>query len=384
MRYSLLKVKTGNPLKLKFSVFFLVFFGLNTLAYTNDEVRKDEFIIVLDAGHGGKDTGTRGNGYLEKKIALALVLNVGESLGKHQDIKVIYTRTTDEFVTLKDRADKANKAKADLFVSVHLNASGSTQPHGAETFVLGTHRNKDNFEIAKKENSVIYLEDDYEETYDGFDPESPTSYISMELMQEEYLDQSILLADYVQDEFTSKLKRYDRGVKKAGFLVLRETYMPSVLIETGFLTNANEGRYLNSQKGQKEMASSIAEGLVRYKELLESNDTDIALDAEQIEEEIDQRGKKEQEGDVVYRVQIGAGAQPMETAAYNFKGLEGVERDKEGELYKYYYGSTSDYKEIKNIKKEVEGKGFDNSFIVAFENGNKLDVDEEDIKEELE
>ncbi|HUH27432.1 N-acetylmuramoyl-L-alanine amidase, partial [Gelidibacter sp.] len=231
---------------------------------------KGQFVVVLDAGHGGNDPGNVGNGYKEKEIALNIVLTVGKSLEKHPNIKVIYTRKTDVFVPLRDRAKIANNADADLFVSVHCNSHHSSA-HGTETFVLGLHENQRNFEIAKKENEVIFLEENYESHYDGFDPNSPESFIGLTLMQEEYLDQSTQLARLVQDNFTKTLKRNDRGVKQAGFWVLHNTYMPSILVETGFLTYKPEGAYLNSAKGQNEVALSIYKGLMDYKMILDRN-----------------------------------------------------------------------------------------------------------------
>lgn len=227
--------------------------------------KEPPFIVVLDAGHGGHDPGNLGNGYLEKQIALNIVLNVGRLLEQHKDIKVIYTRKDDTFVDLYVRGEIANKANADLFVSVHCD-SHTSDAHGAGTFVLGLHANKQNFDIAKKENSVIYLEDNYETRYADYDINSPESVIGLTIMQEEFLDQSIALAKAIQDNFSEKLKRNDRKVKQAGFIVLHQTFMPSVLVETGFLTNKNEGAYLNSKKGQSEMGKAIADAILVYKE----------------------------------------------------------------------------------------------------------------------
>ena len=229
---------------------------------------KDKFIVVLDAGHGGHDPGNLGNGYLEKNIALRIVLETGKILEKDPDIEVVYTRKEDVFVDLYVRGEIANKAKADLFVSVHCD-SHTSNAHGAGTFVMGLHANKQNFEIAKKENSVIYLEDNYETRYAEYDINSPESVIGLTIMQEEFLDQSIMLAKIMQEKFARKLKRNDRKVKQAGFIVLHQTFMPSVLIEAGFLTNKNEGSYLNSRKGQSEMGKAIAEAIINYKEALQ-------------------------------------------------------------------------------------------------------------------
>ena len=238
----------------------LISFGKNTNTLKNN----GEFIIVLDAGHGGHDPGNLGNGYLEKNIALNIVLRVGAILEKNPGVKVIYTRKDDTFVDLYVRGEIANKANADLFVSVHCD-SHTSDAHGAGTFVLGLHANKQNFDIAKKENSVIYLEDNYETRYADYDINSPESIIGLTIMQEEFLDQSINLAKDMQDNFSGRLKRNDRKVKQAGFIVLHQTFMPSVLIETGFLTNKDEGAYLNSKKGQSEMGKAIADAIMKYK-----------------------------------------------------------------------------------------------------------------------
>ena len=226
------------------------------------------FVVVLDAGHGGHDPGNVGNGYKESDIALKIVLKVGAELEKNPNIKVIYTRKKNVFVELFERGAIANRADADLFVSVHCD-SHTSNAYGAGTFVLGLHANKRNMEVAKKENEVILLEENYQENYAGYDPNSPESFIGLTLMQEEYLDQSIMLASLIQDNFIKKLKRKDRSVKQAGFIVLHQSYMPSVLVETGFLTNKTEGAYLNSKKGQKEMSSSITDAILAYKKNIE-------------------------------------------------------------------------------------------------------------------
>ena len=244
--------------------FLLTSFHSNTIDPRVDPPSTEKFIVVLDAGHGGHDPGNLGNGYLEKNIALNIVLNVGKILAENQDIEVIYTRDDDTFVDLFVRGEIANKANADLFVSVHCD-SHTSNAHGAGTFVLGLHANKQNFEIAKKENSVIYLEDNYETRYAEYDINSPESVIGLTIMQEEFLDQSILLAKMMQDNFSVDLKRTNRKVKQAGFIVLHQTFMPSVLVETGFLTNAEEGAYLNSKKGQSEMAKAIAKAILDYR-----------------------------------------------------------------------------------------------------------------------
>ncbi|MCT8340215.1 N-acetylmuramoyl-L-alanine amidase [Flavobacteriaceae bacterium TK19130] len=354
-----------------FSILLLLV-GFVAVANHNNDTRKP-FVVVLDAGHGGHDSGNRGNGYEEAEIALSIVLKVGAILEKNPDIQVIYTRNNDTFVTLRGRAAIANQADADLFVSVHCNAHSSAA-YGTETFVLGLHKTQANFEIAKKENEVIFLEENYEENYAGFDPSSPESLIGLTLMQEEYLDQSILLASLVQNNFTKKLKRKNRDVKQAGFWVLHNTYMPSVLIETGFLTNKNEGSYLNSKKGQNEMADEIADAIISYKNSL-SIATPKAQEPKMEEEEIDKAlatVKEKVYPEVTFRVQLAASRKKIKEKPENFKGLKDVSREKEGELYKYYYGSTSDYNKIQLMQTYAREKGYASCYIVAFKDGKKL------------
>ena len=262
-----------------FLFIFLVFFAfIGHFAFANPSLTdrgEDGFVVVLDAGHGGHDPGNLGNGYMEKNIALNIVLKIGEELKKIPGIKVVYTRDDDSFVDLFLRGEIANKAGADLFVSVHCD-SHTSNAHGAGTFVLGLNANRQNFEIAKKENSVIYLEDNYEARYANYDINSPESVIGLTIMQEEFLDQSILLAKLIQENFTSQLKRNDRKVKQAGFIVLHQTFMPSVLVETGFLTNKEEGKYLNSGKGQVEMGTAIAKAIINYKNSIPDAETVIS------------------------------------------------------------------------------------------------------------
>ncbi len=361
-----------------FSIIILI--GVILCSYSFKNITKNEdkpFIIVLDAGHGGHDPGNLGNGYKEKDIALKIVLEVGRILEKEPNVKVLYTRKTDVFIKLHERAPVANKADADLFVSVHCDAF-TNNAYGAGTFVLGLHRSQANFEVAKRENEVIFLEDDYEENYAGFDPNSPESLIGMTLMQEEYLDQSILLASLIQNNFTNNLKRKDRSVKQAGFMVLYKSYMPSVLVETGFLTNKKEGAYLNSTKGQKEMANEIAKGIISYKNslLLTTNDSqNPVITQEEIDEAIETVEENIFEG-YTFKVQLAASSKKLSLEPYNFKGLKDVSRKKEDKLYKYYYGETSDYNKIQLMKKYAKEKGYDSCYIVVFKDGKKLKLSE--------
>lgn len=360
-------------------IFSFICLSIPVHAFQNDN---DKFVVVLDAGHGGHDPGNTGSGFKEKEIALKIVLMIGKSLEKHKDVKVIYTRKTDVFVTLRDRAKVANDAHADLFVSVHCNSHHSSA-HGTETFVLGLHENERNFEIAKKENAVIFLEEDYEVHYDGFDPNAPESFIGLALMQEEYLDQSTQVARLVQDNFGKILKRVDRGVKQAGFWVLHNTYMPSILVETGFLTYKPEGTYLNSIKGQNEMSASIYKGIIDYKAILDRNVGQNVYKDFSKSEILTENGEEDHEPEeeleeiypnTVFKVQLAASSKRIDLKPYNFNGLNGVSMEKDGRVFKYFYGNTSDYTEIKRLSEDVKSKGYPDSFIVAYQNGKRVSL----------
>lgn len=370
-----------NKMTIKHSLIFVFFM---VFLFNNHSIiaQKSEFIVVLDAGHGGKDPGKVGyNHAKEKDIALKIVLQVGEILEKEKNIRVVYTRKTDVFVDLWERGRIANKADADLFVSIHCNAHNS-QASGAETWVLGTHVNRQNFEVAKAENSVILLEDNYEMKYKGFDPNSPDSVIGLTLMQEEYLDQSIQLASIIQEGFTNNLNRIDRGVKQAGFVVLHQTYMPSVLIETGFLTNSEEGAYLNSENGQGKFSGSISSDILKYIQQLTLNTVVNAM----VTKNETNKGSKSTAStannasnvfsNIEFKVQIASGSQKLETKPYNFNGLNNIERVKVGGSYKYYLGNTSDYNEIQKMQQLAKSKGYTTAFIVAFENGKKIPIED--------
>lgn len=371
----------------KVSLFVLFITVLTFLSFRSKESSKpvEKFVVVLDAGHGGHDHGNKGNGYKESEIALNIVLDIGKQLEKNPNIKVVYTRQTDVFVDLFERGQIANKAKADLFVSVHCNAHKS-DAHGTETFVLGTHRNQTNFEVAKKENSVIFLENDYKTKYGGFDPNSPESVMSILVTQEEYLDQSILLASFIQNRFTNKLKRTNRGVKQAGFIVLHQTVMPSVLVEVGFLTNKEEGAYLNSAQGQKDMSNAITSAILEYKHNLDGHvggidfETDIATpevkDVKKTELNKPTEITKIADNSITYKVQIAATSKAIDTKPNNFKGLKNIEREKEDGLFKYFYGNTTNYNTVKLLEEEAVKKGYKSCFIVAYKDGKKISLTE--------
>lgn len=339
----------------------------------NASAQYKPFVVVLDAGHGGHDSGNRGNGYYEKKIALNIALKIGAQLEKTSDIKVIYTRKKDVYIDLIQRANIANKGDADLFVSIHCDAFTSSRAFGAGTFVLGLHENERNFKVAQKENSVIFLEENYEQKYDGFDPNDPESVISLILMQETYLDQSIAAASAIQNSFVNNLKRKDRTVKQAGFIVLKYTYMPSVLIETGFLTNSSEGAYLNSSKGQNQMANAISKAIINYKNLRQAG---VQKDAVTIKSVSSQSEPLRLNPDLIFKVQIAASKNRIATKGFNFKGLSPISREKSAKLYRYFYESSSSYKEAQQHLKTAKSKGYTNAFVVAYNGNKKISVSE--------
>ncbi|MBL4663356.1 MAG: N-acetylmuramoyl-L-alanine amidase [Flavobacteriaceae bacterium] len=366
-------------MKSKYTLLILVLLGI-AISYSfvnrNNNTIK-EFIVVLDAGHGGKDYGNMGNGYLEKNIALDVTLQVGKILESQPNMKVIYTRKTDVFIELDERAPIANEVDADIFVSIHCN-SHHTQAYGAETFVMGLNKSKQNLNTAKKENEVIFLEENYEETYAGFDPNAPESLIGLTIMQEEYLDQSIMLAGLIQNNIVNNLKRRDRSVKQDVFWVLHHSYMPSVLVELGFLTHKKEGPYVNSKKGRREMAREIANGIITYRKNLALGTSDFqnpTITEAEIEEAINEAEEKIYK-DITFMVQLAASGKKLETKAYNFKGLKEVTRNKEDGLYKYYYGETSDYNKIQLMKTYAREKGYSSAYVVAFKNNKKLKLSE--------
>ena len=365
--YSLAFIKLQKTVLCVFSSFFILFGGLD-----NIQSQEKPFVVVLDAGHGGHDSGNRGNGYFEKKIALSIALKIGKILEKVNDFKIIYTRKSDVFVDLIERANIANKADADLFVSIHCDAFTSPKAFGAGTFVLGLHENERNFKVAQKENSVIFLEKDYEKNYDGFNPNDPESVISLILMQQTYLEQSIDVASTIQKSFVNNLSRKDRTVKQAGFIVLKYTYMPSVLVETGFLTNVSEGSYLNSKKGQLNMANAIAKAIINYRKNRAASFEIDAVTSTTLSKSI----VKESQSELYFKIQIAASKKKLDLKPYNFKGLKTLSRSKSGKLYRYYFGKSSTLEKAKKKLKAAKNKGYSKAFIVAFDGEIKISVSE--------
>lgn len=352
---------------------FLMCFSFLFVGIQQTIAQKKIYTVVIDAGHGGHDPGNVGNGYREKNIALKTALEVGKIVGAQKDVRIVYTRNKDVFVDLWKRGNMANDVKADLFVSIHCD-SHTTNAYGAGTFVLGLHANKRNFNVAKRENSVILLEKDYKQNY-KYNPNSPESIIGLSLLQEENLEQSLLLASSIQKNFVQKNKRKNRGVKQAGFVVLYQTTMPSVLIELGFLTNKNEGRYLSSKKGQKAMAASIATSINEYVSQLKLNT--VAVVNDEVPVILNAKTVQEIKEDTLsFKIQVSSSKKKIATKSYNFKGLKNIERVKVQSYYKYYYGKTASYKNIQSLLKRVRKKGYRSAFIAAFKNGVKISVKE--------
>lgn len=360
----------------RFSLILLSFFVVIGL-------EAKDFTVVIDAGHGGKDPGaiSANKKLYEKDVTLKVALMVGESIKKnHPEVKVLYTRKTDVFVGLNDRARMANKANADLFISIHTNAAKNRTAKGAETYTLGIEeeRTERNLEIAKRENGVIFLEDNHEKTYANFNPNSPESYIIFEYMQSEFVKESIHMAQYVQEHLASDANRHDRGVRQAGFLVLNATSMPSILVELGYISNAEDAKYLGSESGQKRMSRCISEAFDKYyTDLMKLNanqpvvestrSTTIPASKEQ------PKAIQGDEQQPVFKVQFLSSSKQLAAEDKAFKGLKPVEFYYDKGLYKYTYGSSTNYNDIIRIKKKVNEK-FKDAFIVAFVQGERIDT----------
>lgn len=384
------------------------FFGLILLLFIFcgfSRSAEPKFVVVIDAGHGGRDGGAVRGVYKEKDINLGVARALGDLIeGSYKDVKVIYTRKSDVFVDLDRRADIANKAKANLFISIHTNstAAKTTNASGADTYILGLARSGENLEVAKRENSVILLEDNYTKKYEGFDPNSTESYIIFEFMTNKFMEQSLQFADFVQRDFKRVAKRNDRGVRQAGFLVLRKSSMPSVLIELGFINNPTEAQFLASKSGQKSMATAIYSGFKRFKRdfdkkqgrfvaapddvevvdeedvlLVENNGTAIEEDTKvlstvKIESApVVTKQSSVSDNKTEYRVQFLSSAKKLPDNSPSFKGLSPVDSYKDGNTYKYTYGSSNDLNEISKIQRKVRAQ-FKDAFVVKFKNGRRI------------
>ena len=391
----------------------LIFISLAAATFGADK----RFTLVIDAGHGGHDVGAKGSFSYEKNINLNVALAFGRYVEENcPDVNVIYTRKTDVFVPLHKRADIANKNKADVFISIHTNAlpNGHTA-RGLETYTMGIRRSDEKLSAAQRENSVIMIEEDYKQHYEGYDPNSPESAIMFEFMHDKNMARSVELAKYVQSSVCSLTSRPNKGVKQDVFLVLRETSMPACLIELGFITTPDEEKYLNNKDNIDKIAEGIYNAFAKYKNRYDKNVT-VPFKAEKnknsnipsivpaedkkesdkpqkakvaqkapakvetikekdVKEEKNeaQNADKDTDGKPMFKVQILASSKDLSTTSSNFKGLEGIDSYKEGGLIKYTYGASTDYNEIYRLRKSILDK-FPEAFIIAFKNGEKMDV----------
>ncbi len=385
--------------------------------------------IVLDAGHGGFDTGCQTEHGVEKNNTLAMTKRLGALIKqRYPEIEIIYTRDKDEFIELNKRADIANKAKADLFISIHCNSTDEASgAYGTETYVLGNHRKDDNFEVARRENQSILLENDYKTQYDGFDPNSTEAYIIFSLYQNAYLDKSIVFAKYVEENLQNHANRKSLGVKQAGFIVLKETAMPSVLIETGFLNNRKDGEFISSEAGQETIAESVFNAVAQFKQTVEENKDDGLVVSDETKQSphspltthhsVDlnnsfenpatvRKAKKvetrtelvsaapkpevkkavaklhEKKTDVparllanelVYKVQLSVETNDARQSG-RFKSLSDLEIQKDGAQFKILKLAGTDYCNAVKVVHAVRQKGFNDAFIVAYKNGERVKV----------
>jgi len=387
-----------------FHILLVVFlyFIVTDLSFSQEKtsIRK----VVIDAGHGGNDPGAIGRKAKEKNITLSIALKLGNLIREHmQDVDIIFTRDTDVFVELYQRAEIANRNKADLFISIHCNANPSHVFQGAETYVMGLHKSKQNLEISKLENASILMEPDYLTRYDGFDPGSDESYITFTLFQDAYLNQSTEFAAEVQNELKDRVGMDDRGVRQAGFLVLYKTTMPAVLIETGFLSNPLEESYLMSGTGQDHIANAIFRALNLYKQRLEkTNLSTIQARTDQPTGKTENKpvpeiAKKEvvkpvetstgnkkiitdssidQKGNIWFSVQIATYPSDIGVKNTKFTGLSKVSVYQQGGLYKYIVGKEQELSKSVELMKELRRKGFKDAFVVAFNGTERITVDE--------
>lgn len=384
-----------------------------------------DFVVVIDAGHGGHDPGAIGKISKEKNINLNVALKVGNLIKKNcEDVKVIYTRSKDVFIPLDRRAEIANNAKADLFISIHTNALANNRTiKGASTWTLGLAKSDANLEVAKRENSVILYESDYRTRYAGFNPNSAESYIIFEFMQDKYMEQSVHLASLVQKQFRHTSKRVDRGVHQAGFLVLKASAMPSILVELGFISTPEEERYLNSEQGSSTMANGIYRAFLNYKreheirltgssrtiipsaqEEPEAENAPAIAQAENDSERIDSTPQTQMliaetkpktstttkktnqkqpivvenatnDTEIAFKIQILTSSRPLAKNDKRLKNLKDIEYYKEGEIYKYTYGASPDYNKVLRTKRDITPQ-FKDAFIIAFKNGEKMNVND--------
>lgn len=324
--------------------------------------------VIIDPGHGGKDPGAIGKNSYEKDIVLSVAILAGKYINENmEDVEVIYTRTQDEFIELHKRAQLANESGADVFISIHCNSNKSSQPYGAETYVMGLHKSNANLDVAKTENAAIYYEEDYKIQYEGFNPDADEDYILLTMFQSSNIDQSINLSSKVQHELKEDVKRRDRGVKQAGFWVLYKTTMPGILIELGFLSNAEEEKFLLSNEGQQKMARAIYNAFKKYKIEFEDENKDLKPVV---------KIKEEPEQIVYYRVQFASYKKAKSLDFRKFRGLNDIKMYEHNDQFKYTTGNETSIEKANKIKTNLIEKGYKDVFIVAFINEERISLDE--------
>lgn len=355
----------------------------SALPLTQLKAEGGTFTVVIDPGHGGRDPGAIGKRGKEKTINLNVALKLGKLIQDNcKDVRIVYTRQKDVFVALDRRAQIANNAKADLFISIHTNsvARGRTV-RGTETYTLGLHKTNENLEVAKKENSVILIESDYEQRYAGFNPSSAESYIIFEFLQDKNMEKSVQLATLIQRQFKQSAKRIDKGVHQAGFLVLRETTMPGVLVELGYISTPDEERYLLSEAGTDALAKSIYQAFVSFKG---KNNTPLEKETpkapspkpkQQAQEKPAALTEQSTTDKPVFKIQILTSDKKLPSNSKLFKGLSPVGHYQEKGIYKYTYGESTDYNKVLRTRRQISAK-FKGAFIIAFKNGQKMDVNQ--------
>ena len=357
---------------------FLFYFNPFFLLKSNSQEIKPLKSVVIDAGHGGKDSGTMGTKRYktyEKDIALEISLLLGDYIEKNiPEVDVIYTRDDDTFIELRQRTIIANEKNADLFISIHCDGFTNSKASGASVFVMGMSKLKENMDVAIRENSVIYLEDNYKENYDGFDPKSAESYIVFSVMQNSHLTKSINFAEKIEYEFSNRAKRKSRGIKQAPFYVISRANMPAVLIEAGFLTNPKEEDYLNTEEGQSHIASAIFRAFRSYyNEQIDLISEFSSLENNvEIAENINDSVQKER---VVYKVQIGTYLKSM-LSSRTFNNIKDLEEDFVNGSYKYYIRCGEDKKFADDMRKNMIDNGFSGSFVTAFYKGKQISTKE--------
>ena len=372
-------MNTLSKLKYFFLLLFLVSYHLINA--------QTKFKVTLDAGHGDHDPGAQYHGFIEKEINLAIVLKIGKLLENKPEISVNYTRKTDVFIGLIERADIANRVDANIFVSIHCNANKNLSAFGSETFVMGINKIKSNLEAAKRENSVISLEKDYKKKYQGFDINNPETMFGLTIMQEEFESNSIALADKIQKKFKNTLNVKSRGVSQAPYMVLHKAYMPRVLVETGFISNEEDGARLNSEQGQQDIAEAIVAAILDYKKDYFDSDSNNEPEPEKQPVKVktdapaamnspksNTISTKENSSGTIFKVQLSSTSKKIATKSSNFKGLKDVESTFENKMFKYTYGETSDYETAKENLKTVKDKGYKTAFLVAYKNGKSINV----------